>query len=170
MSSSGNDTVSIRVTYDKAYRWKYIVAFFSLNNLLYFYRSILSLSDTSKAQRGTCPLHFQPVCRHPLPVVKRGVQKQSCFFTKDNFSDYIIIIWHLTCLLLKLSFVSSTGNPNCMKSLGRLCELHAWIARENNPITTTSSFSAEKSSMKAQNFYSQSLRREYKKITDHGRR
>lgn len=121
---------------------------FSSSSPSFIFIEAFCLSDTSKAQTGTCPLHFHPVCHHPFPVVK-GQCKNSLAFSSDNFRDYIIIIiWHLT-YLLKLSFVSSTGNLNCIKSLGRLCELHAWIAREINPITTTSSCSAEKSSMES---------------------
>lgn len=59
----------------------------------------------------------------------------------DYIRCQIIIVWHL---VLFLSFHSFTGSPNGMKSLGRLCELHAWITRKSNPINTMLSCSTER--------------------------
>jgi len=121
VSSSRKDTVSID-TNDNAYHGLY---FFFILNILKIY----------EAQRGS---HVH--CHDQLPVANfKGIANILHFYRTTLETTLLLFDTNL----LKLSFASSAGNPNCKKSLGRLCELHAWIARENNPIKMLSC-SAEK--------------------------
>lgn len=97
----------------------------STHSFIFIEVLFLSLWCFQSTEMSMCPLQ----CHHQPPEVKGQCKKG------------VLDIQPFGCSS------SSSGNPNRMKSLGRLCELHAWINGENDPITTTTSCFTEKAGL-----------------------